>query len=97
MFTLDDMKHKNPIPASQFLFLDKSAFIHTSNINYELMYQDIIQKELKPEMADRYVFWLLDILSAYDEQKLSLIHILAALVGVSGPAVSKWETEVSHS
>ena len=33
------------------------------------MYQDIIQKELKPEMADRYVFWLLDILSAYDEQK----------------------------
>jgi hypothetical protein len=69
MFTLDDMKHKNPIPASQFLFLDKSAFIHTSNINYELMYQDIIQKELKPEMADRYVFWLLDILSAYDEQK----------------------------
>lgn len=22
---------------------------------------------------------------------------LAALVGVSGPAVSKWETEVSHS
>lgn len=37
--------------------------------NNELMYQDIIQKELKPEMADRYVFWLLDILSAYDEQK----------------------------
>ena len=69
MFTLDDMEHKNPIPASQFLFLDKSAFIHTSNINYELMYQDIIQKELKPEMVDRYVFWLLDILSAYDEQK----------------------------
>lgn len=33
------------------------------------MYQDIILKELKPEIVNRYVFWLLDILSAYDEQK----------------------------
>ena len=69
MFSLEDIERKNPIPASQFLFLDKSAFIHTSNMNYELMYQDIVQKELKPEIVDRYVFWLLDILSAYDEQE----------------------------
>ena len=68
MFTLDDTECKNPIPVSQFLFLDKSAFTHTSNMNYELMYQDIIQKDLVPEIVDRYVFWLLDILSAYDEQ-----------------------------
>ncbi|HJB67464.1 MAG TPA: hypothetical protein H9770_01300, partial [Candidatus Fournierella excrementigallinarum] len=40
MFTLDDTECKNPIPVSQFLFLDKSAFTHTSNMNYELMYQD---------------------------------------------------------
>ena len=69
MFTPDDIKHKNPFPISQFLSLDKSAFIHTSNMNYELVYQDVTQKELKPETVDRYVFWLLDILSAYDEQK----------------------------
>lgn len=68
MFTLDDVEHKNPIPASQFLFLDKSAFIYTSNMNYELIYQDVIQKELKPETVDRYISWFLDILRAYDEQ-----------------------------
>lgn len=69
MFTLDDKEHRNPIPVSQFLFLDKSAFVHTSNMNYDLIYRDIVQNELKPEIVNRYIFWLLDILSAYDELK----------------------------
>lgn len=76
MFTSDDVNHKNPIPVSQFLLLDKKAFIHTSNINYELIYQDVIQKKLTPETVDRYVFWLLDILRAYDAQEQKSILLL---------------------
>ncbi|WP_300249495.1 hypothetical protein [uncultured Subdoligranulum sp.] len=69
MFASNDINRKNPIPMSQFLLLDKKAFIHTSNMNYELVYQDIARNELKPEVVDHYTFWLLDILRAYDEQE----------------------------
>ena len=69
MFASDDIAKKHPIPASQFLLFEKSDFIHTSNLNYEVMYEDIIQKELKPVAVERYILWLLEILRAYDEQE----------------------------
>lgn len=76
IFDSDDIEHKNPIPVSQFLFLDKKAFIHTSNINYDVIFQDVVQRRLTPETIDRYVVWLLDILSAYDEQEQKNVLLL---------------------
>lgn len=69
MFASDDMDQKHPIPVSQFLLFEKRDFIHTSNMNYEVMYEDIIRNELKPVTVERYILWLLEILRAYDEQE----------------------------
>lgn len=69
MFRHDDVGLKNPIPSSQFLAFDKQSLLHISNMNYERVYQDISQTELSLEYCSKVNFLILDMISAYDEQK----------------------------
>ena len=68
VFYPDDCSHSNPIPATQYLLLDKEAFIHSSNIDYEVVKKDI--KAMKHHaLVNEYALQLmLIILHAYDEQ-----------------------------
>lgn len=68
IFDSNDSSHSNPVPASQYLLLDKEAFIHTSNMDYEVMKKDICAMEHRPLVNDYTILLMLLILCSYDEQ-----------------------------
>lgn len=63
-----DVERKNPIPTSHFLLLDSKAFIHTSNMGYQRIYEDITAIKVSAHFLDGVNFLLLDILRGYDRQ-----------------------------
>ncbi|MBQ7077954.1 MAG: hypothetical protein IJM91_07465 [Lachnospiraceae bacterium] len=69
LFESDDKEQSNPIPASHYLLLNKDAFIHASNMNYELISAELFSMEHQPMLVDYITIMLLNILRAYDEQK----------------------------
>lgn len=68
VFESTDTEQANPIPASQYLLLDKEAFIHTSNMDYERVKTDICAMEHHPLLLDSTTYLLLNILRGYDAQ-----------------------------
>lgn len=68
-FESTDEKHKNPIRASQYLLLDKNAFIHTSNMDYEAVKQDFCSMAHHPVLLEGATSFLLNILLGYDAQE----------------------------
>ena len=68
LFENTDTTHSNPVPASQFLLLDKDAFVHTSNMDYELVGNDVCSMNHNPLLVDSVTQLLLNVLGGYDEQ-----------------------------
>lgn len=69
LFDKEDIKLRNPIPASHFLLLNKDAFIHTSNMDYEVVKNDICSYKHHPALTEYTTLMLLEILRGYDAQK----------------------------
>lgn len=67
-FREDDAAKQNPLPASHFFLLDSSAFIHTSNMDYQRIYEDITSVDALPYYLESVTFLLLDMLKGYDHQ-----------------------------
>lgn len=65
--TDDELLH--PICASQYLLLNKDAFAHTSNMDYEAVKTDICAMDQHPLLLDSVTNFLLNILCGYDLQK----------------------------
>ena len=68
-FEEDDIARSNPIPASHYLLLNKEAFIHTSNMNYEEVEKDICSMNHHPLLIGYVTFLMLNVLLGYDEQR----------------------------
>lgn len=68
LFAEEDVNLKKPIPVSQFVLLDKQGLIHISNMNYEIIYEDISQTPISPEYCTKVNFLVLDMIGAYDNQ-----------------------------
>ena len=69
LYEKNDIDQENPIPASQYLLLNKDAFIHTSNIDYESVKNDIYAMKHHPLLIDATTSMLLNILRGYDERE----------------------------
>lgn len=67
-FESDDVDQTHPVPASQYLLMDKNAFVHTSNMDYEKIKKDIRSMEHHPLLLDGTTHLLLNILHGYDAQ-----------------------------
>jgi len=67
-FHEDDDEKKNPLPASHFLLLDSNAFVHTSNMDYQRIYDDISSVDVSPGFLESVNLLLLDMLRGYDRQ-----------------------------
>lgn len=65
--TDDELLH--PICASQYLLLNKDAFAHTSNMDYETVKNDICSMQHHPLLLDSVTNFLLNILHGYDLQE----------------------------
>lgn len=68
MFSNEDVHNEHPIPASHYLLLNKEAFVHTSNLDYDIIIHDIKQMQYHSMLCGSVTHLLLDVLSAYDEQ-----------------------------
>lgn len=68
IFEDTDVTQSNPVPVSQFLLLNKDAFVHTSNMDYEIVGNDICAMKHHPLLLDEVTSLLLNTLSGYDEQ-----------------------------
>lgn len=68
---------------SQCCILKKSDYQKVDNIDYEFVYNDIIQYPLKDEYENDIIYMLFDMLSAYDESNNSDLLELAV-------KISKW-------
>ncbi len=69
LYEKNDINQENPIPASQYLLLNKDSFIHTSNIDYEFVKNDIYAMKHHPLLIDATTSMLLNILRGYDERE----------------------------
>lgn len=69
LFEKDDIDHKNPVPASHYLLLNKEAFSHASNMDFEIVKKDICAMDHHPMIVQSVTFFLLNILRGYDEQQ----------------------------
>ena len=67
-FSSEDIDHTNPIPASHYLLLTKEAFCHTSNMDCELIAEDINSMTGDPQLSAWVTLFLLDVLRGYDLQ-----------------------------
>ena len=67
-FKENDTAHAHPIPASQYFLLDKTAFVHASNMNYDTILNSITSLAPSPKYIPYTTDLLLEILRAYDEQ-----------------------------
>ena len=67
-FEESDTAHAHPIPASQYFLLDKTAFVHASNMNYDTILNSITSLAPSPKFIPYTTDLLLEILRAYDEQ-----------------------------
>lgn len=68
IFESSDSEQANPIPFSQYLLLDKNAFVHASNMDYEKIKVDICALERHPLLLDATTYLLFNILHGYDLQ-----------------------------
>ncbi|MCR5448371.1 MAG: hypothetical protein K6F23_03150 [Solobacterium sp.] len=69
LFDGDDTTQSNPIPASHYLLLNKEAFVHTSNMDYEVIKSDLCSMKFHPLLIESVTFMMLNVLRGYDEQK----------------------------
>ena len=69
LFERDDIDQKKPIPASQYLLLNKDAFIHTSNMDYETVKNDICAMKHHLLLIECTTLMMLNILRGYDERE----------------------------
>lgn len=67
-FEESDTAHAHPIPASQYFLLDKTAFAHASNMNYDAILKSITSLAPSPKFIPYTTDLLLEIIRAYDEQ-----------------------------
>ena len=67
-FQQGDIAKQQPLPASQFFLLDQSAFIHTSNMDYQRIYDDITSVNALPYYLESVTLLLLNMLRGYDQQ-----------------------------
>lgn len=66
-FDSKDTEHKNPIHSSQYLLLKKTAFECASNIDYEMIFEDLTSTELSEYLMSQSVLFILEILKGYDK------------------------------
>ena len=66
MFMEDDYDKKNPIPASHYLLLSEKELSEASNLDFEKIYADIIEKGTNPDYVARVQLFMLNVLNAYD-------------------------------
>lgn len=67
-FANDDTKHEHPNPVSHFIMMDKTAFLNSSNIDYQYIEKDLFATKLTPLLIQPTTLLLLEMLKAYDEQ-----------------------------
>ena len=76
LFEGDDTAQSNPIPALHYLLLNKEAFVHTSNMDYEVVKSDLCSMKYHPLLIECTTLMMLNILRGYDEQKEKDEHLL---------------------
>ncbi len=57
------------LKGSHYMLLDKCNFLHTSNIDYEQIYESLIGSEPSEHFFNLAILLLLDMINAYDEQE----------------------------
>ena len=68
-FKNDDIKHIDPIPATQFLLLNSDAYAFASNMDVDTIHKDIRAMKPHPALVEKVTFMLLDVLNGYDKQE----------------------------
>lgn len=68
VFTKDNSPNSKPIPVSHYVLLSKEAFIHASNMDYELIKKDICSMDHHPLLIHHASDLMLKVLLGYDEQ-----------------------------
>lgn len=70
LFEKTDVTQSNPIRASHYILLNKDAFVHTSNMDYETVKTDIRSMKYHPLVIEWTTHTMLNVLRAYDEQEI---------------------------
>lgn len=76
LFEGNDTTQSNPIPASHYLLLNKEAFVHTSNMDFDVVKSDLCSMKYHPLLIECTTLMMLNILRGYDEQKEKDMRLL---------------------
>lgn len=81
VFESNDLEHINPIQSSQYLLLKKRAFECASNIDCEMILEDLISTEPSQYLMSQSVLFLLEILKGYDKNpKEELLNLATRIL-----------------
>ena len=69
LLVYNEQKEDNTISVSKFLLYKKENFNYTSNINYDLIYNDLKSMEFSDFVVEQVVLLVLEMLKGYDMQK----------------------------
>lgn len=71
-FSEEDEKQEHPINISQYFLLHKDGIARASNINYQAIYDDLVQLPKEEIYIDNLVLFILDLIGAYDLKQKKL-------------------------
>lgn len=80
-FDVKDVNHEKPMQSSQYLLLNKSAFECASNIDCEIIFEDLISTEPSQYLMSQSVLFLLEILKGYDKNpKVEFLNLATKIL-----------------
>ena len=83
LYEADDVNKNNPISATHYLLLNKDAFIHASNMDYEAIKDDVHTMKVHPAVVAETTQLLLNVLRGYDEREdndLALLKVADVII-----------------
>lgn len=80
-FDVKDVNHEKPMQSSQYLLLNKRAFECASNIDCEIIFEDLISTEPSQYLMSQSVLFLLEILKGYDKNpKIEFLNLATKIL-----------------
>lgn len=76
LFAENDLNKKNPYDTTQYVLINKEEIKHISNMNYQLILDDLNSIKMNEYSIHDVNLWMLEILKAYDEKQPKDIELL---------------------
>lgn len=70
LFADENITHQSPILGSHYMLMKQEAFEHSSNMDYDKIYESLAATIYSPQIMDQAIMLMLEMLKGYDAQSI---------------------------